>query len=1035
MSWENEDNSLSPRSLVGSIAPDSDHQNWKPRIVYSKDFLLALSESDVCKKLPTDLDKSVLSDLEQAAITVSERQRSVGNLAFQGPRRGDHGFQSLNRLENSNSYARGNSTRWDTRSSGSNDREGDLQFDRESFTQDSGKRFGNQNQRTRLHQEHDGLLGSGALARPSGYAGTLISKVRCNDPLQLSKSTEAYQPPRPCKAAPYSRKDVTDSCNDETFGTSDCSDKDKTEERKRRESFELMRKEQQKALQEKQHKSIVKGNHAVDIMELLDSSNTDKSTKTRSKPDDSVTDSLPLSDSSKSFSHTHVPAARPLVPPGFANTLLEKNQQINKLNNPDLQIINENENLSAALSADVDFSNSSFSSSGLREVNEVCEENILNDHFHKEVAGPDRVDAVTQDHPTSIFDKLFGSAEVKNSECLGSDIQNHASKDDEEEAWTHEVSASSKFVHLFYEENEGQPIETKLIRDKSSRDLLSLFVNNDSFASEGYMPSNNDATELNQPMLPSKNNVFLSSSTHSSVSGMPLESHQGAKQSHSCAVLTCEDLEQAILAEAKERCSVEQSFLAEDKDICSVKQSMKQEPWTAVDIMSEEHNVVVDDHASQHLLSLLQRAANAKESAEFPRLDAIGNPEILHSSDIESNLRVQFIDNSSHNLSETERRPEKCLTLESLFGSAFMNELHSMEAPVSAQKTSVGRVTDIGANQLPATLDNLASSSSEHFLKKNVFDGEISQLNNAVERMNPHKNAGNWADYSPLLHNFKVGDLAFEQTAQDILLPEEDSLISLNDSLDMATSTRLQESLGPKKTVVGDLSDKLNAILRVGDSSRESALDYISLGRAPHEMVDSDSHHYQHHLHARVAPQFPQQMNHGRPPFFPSHLDHSTFRNTQINFGSPDAMHLDPYHPFSSNAFAHHSYNNFSGQQLDPAVHHGMLQALQFSGNFPSHNTVQHLPHVPFSQPMNHALDFSYDVNSRHAPLRHRQVNYGSLGMGIPGPVGNAGRPPPEIYERLIEMEMRANSKFHPAIPDHVPGFYGAEFESNSRYR
>ncbi|KAK8934951.1 hypothetical protein KSP39_PZI014835 [Platanthera zijinensis] len=703
---------------------------------------------------------------------------------------------------------------------------------------------------------------------------------------------------------------------------------------------------------------------------------------------------------------------------------MKMNMQIYKTKKSDLQISNENESLSASSSADVDFSNSSFSSSGLREINEVCEEDILNDHFHKKVAGLDRVDAVTQDHSTSIFDKLFGNAVEKNSESLGSDNQNHTSKEDEEEARTRELSASSKFAHLFNEESE----EKKLIRDKSSRDLLSLF------SSQGYMSSNNEATEQNQSILPSKNNVFLSSSTHSSVLGMPLESHQGDKQSHSCAVLTCEDLEQAILAEAKDRCSVKQSILAEVKDKCSVKQSMKQESWTALDTKSEELNDTVDDHASQHLLSLLQRGANSKESAESPRLDAIGSPEIFHSPDVESNL-FQISDDSSHSLYETERKPEKCLTLESLFGSAFMNELHSMEAPVSAQKTLVGRVTEIGANQLPLTLDTLASSSNEQFLKKNVFDGEMSQLSNAAERMNAPKNAGNWAGYSPPPPCFKVGDVAFEQTTRDILLPEEDSLISLNDSLDMATSTRLHESLRPKRTVVGDLSDKLNAILRVGDSSRETALDYLSLGHASHEMVDTASHHYHHHPHARATPQFPHQMNHGRP-FFPSHLGNPTFRNSQINFGSPDAMHLDPHHPFSSNAFAHHNYNNFSGQQLDPTAHHGMLQALQLSGNFPSHNTVQCLPHVPFSQPMNHALDFSHDVNSRHAPpTHHRQVNYGGFGMGMPGPVGAAGRPPPEMYERLIEMEMRANSKFRPAAPEQVSGFFGAEFESNSRYR
>ncbi|XP_020595988.1 uncharacterized protein LOC110035990 [Phalaenopsis equestris] len=136
MSLENE-GQLSLRSPMGSSAPVSDQK--KPRISYTREFFLSLSELDVCKKLPGGFDKSILSDLEDAANTASERQRSFGNLSLQGSRRGDYGSQLLNKPENSNIYTKGISSRWDTRSSGSSDRELDLQSDRESFAKASKK--------------------------------------------------------------------------------------------------------------------------------------------------------------------------------------------------------------------------------------------------------------------------------------------------------------------------------------------------------------------------------------------------------------------------------------------------------------------------------------------------------------------------------------------------------------------------------------------------------------------------------------------------------------------------------------------------------------------------------------------------------------------------------------------------------------------------------------------------------------------------------------------------------------------------------
>lgn len=1000
MSLENEVQ-LSLRSPMGSSAPASDQM--KPRIRYTREFFLSLRELDVCKKLPSGFDKSILSDLEEAANTASERQRSFGNLSLQGSRRGEYGSQLLNRPENSSSYTKGIPSRWDARPSGSSEREVDLQADRESFTQDSGRRFANQNRRTWQDPEHDGLLGSGSLARPPGFAGTSALKTRGNGQYPLSRSTEPYQPPRAYKAAPYSRKDGSDLCNDETFGSSEYSNVDRAdEERKRRESFELMRKEQQKSLQEKRNNDIHKGNLDVDIMTLLDNSDADKSTKSRSKPDESSADSPSPGDSLKSSSLIHVPAVRPLVPPGFASTFMEKHSQTNKLKGMSLQFAEENENPSAAPSVvpDAGFGNISLNTSALQEVNRVWEEDMPKDSFHKLEAESDRVDAAIQDHSTSIFDKLFGNALVKNSGSLASDIQKNVNKTDEE-AWTHVTSESSKFAHLFHEEREDKmPIE-----DKSSRDLLSLIVNSDNFSSQVYMSSNDKTTEMNQSGLPSENAaVFPSSPALSQNTGL-FESYQGNEQTL-CAVLTCEDLEQSILAEVKDRCSVKSL----------------PEPLAVVDDKSEEQNGVVDDNASLHLLSLLQRGANPKGSLESPRLDTIGSHAMLSSSDVESSLHFQPADNAAISLSEAEHNSQKRLTLEALFGSAFMNELHSMEAPVSAQKISL----------------NVQHS------KKLAFEGEILQLNNSTDHSRTDNCTENWAAYrDSSLQGFKIGDPAFEQAAGDIHLPEEDSLISLNDSVETVASDSLclqkrnrNESLATEK-MVGDLSDKLlHTILRVGEPSREPAVDYAALMQTSHEKVDPGGNY--HNLLVNPTLQFPHQMNHGRR-LFAAYSDHPSLTNSQMNFVSPDAMLHDPHHPYAPNVFAHHSYSTSSGPHFDPTTRHQMLQSIPFSGNFSSHNSVQGLPRVP--HPINHIPGFSHEMNNqRMFSQHHRQPNNGVRGMGMPGHGGAgaaaaAGRRSQEAFERLLEMEMRANAKqFHPSMAEHVPGMYGAELDMNLRY-
>lgn len=108
------------------------------------------------------------------------------------------------------------------------------------------------------------------------------------------------------------------------------------------ESFELMRKEQQKALKEK-HKQTP-DNHKenlgdVDLIALLETSEEHKSKQNENMLEVSAPPSNSQIDSSRS-SLIHVPPSRPLVPPGFASVMLEKTLSVEPSNTCTPEVIN-----------------------------------------------------------------------------------------------------------------------------------------------------------------------------------------------------------------------------------------------------------------------------------------------------------------------------------------------------------------------------------------------------------------------------------------------------------------------------------------------------------------------------------------------------------------------------------------------------------------------------------------------------------------------------------------------------------------------
>ncbi|KAG1359323.1 hypothetical protein COCNU_08G007690 [Cocos nucifera] len=876
-------------------------------------------------------------------------------------------------------------------------------------------------------------------------------------------------------AMPFPQKDNRDFCNDETFGSAECSSQERAEEeRKRRSSFELMRKEQQKALQEKQKHYNSKEKLDADIIALLDSS-VDKQDMMNGndKSDDSLTSSLFWHDSSRSSFLPQAPASRPLVPPGFANALVEKSLSVqssstclesearsavveDKILLDGMDKDQEKRNQSAAcrnasvqksgsMSTSVFFVNQSASTnaevvkpsigfenvatmtSGLQKVSEVWEVDRVNDFSNKKETESEIVDTVGQDHSTSILEKLFGSVVAKNYESSPTYVESQGLKTDEE-TWSPAVSESSKFARWFLEQGRN-PVE-----NFSSRDLFSLIVNDEKVGLRTAAISNDKAAGHIPRSLAFENNdntpKLLPSPATSSIAGISEQYHQGDKPDSTAVVLTCEDLEQSILAEVK--------------DSSLTLQHSVQGAWTVLNGKSEDQRVNVHDHASQHLLSLLQKGTKNDGTAS-PMLGMESYDRRII-SDVKTDLNLGGIENSTASSSERVPCSGRALTLEALFGAAFMNELHSVEAPVSVHRGSAGGIIDSDgplSHGLPISRTDVffSFSSGEYQSSKAIHEGKMMTLNH-IQEPRGCSILGPGVDHrdSPVEGSI-LGSAGAEEGALEIHLPEEDSLITVSDSLDTITSDALplvdanktNELLREK--AVEELDDKLlNVIPRDVECIQTLGLDGLPHLHGHFGVVDSDNLY--HHLRGRLSFQSPNLMNQTRPLF--QQLDQFANRNQQMEFMGPEGIHHDPQHPFPANVISHHAFNNASDPRFDPAAHHLMLQQMSLPGNFPPQYPFQGFPRgLPLSHSINHLPGYSPEMcNVHNFPMPHHQPNDGGLGMGMPGRVVGVGMGGhPEALERLIEMEMRANSKqIHPAAAGHTPGIFSPELDMNFRY-
>ncbi|XP_015961886.1 uncharacterized protein LOC107485859 isoform X2 [Arachis duranensis] len=1011
----------------------------KGKITYTREFMLSLSGLDVCRELPSGFDRSLLSEFEDAP---QERQRSTGGLSMHSFRRNEYSSSPPTR---SDSFSRGVHGKWESRSSGRSDKDSDSQSEWDS---DSGKRFGNQSRRSWQSPEHDGLLGSGSFPRPTGYSpGLSASKFRANDSHQLNRSNEPYHPPRPYKA-PHSRRETNDSYNDETFGSLECTSEDRVEEeRKRRASFELMRKEQQKSFQEKNKLNPGKSKDEFDINSLLD----DDEKKLINRNDESVEPAANLSalSNDEKSSVSHAPsAARPLVPPGFVppgfgGAMLERNSVTKTSSNicatevgpsepgdtNGSHAFNMNsENIEEALSVkEADLSAVDTPGIKLGMGDQVRKRSALSEalessedsefiQLNADVKGKEAAGGFDQENSNSILFKLFGgNTSSLNSGKPTSIIEPDAKAD---EPWSPNTFQSSKFAHWFVEEGT----EKKSADDLTHRpnDLLSLIVGGEK---GGLQMPNMTATQHTTPNFPSQNlepvgEHLASSVAHANISNSE-QFYKSEKTEVVPAVLTCEDLEQSILSQVGENGS-------------SSKQPMQDKDF---DVKTEPSTPNIDNHASHHLLSLLQKGTSHKDvelSSILDSNDKVLNPEVATAGNVIDNPLEANADVSSSS---------KTLTLETLFGTAFMKELQSVGAPVSVQRGSVGSaggdVSDSMLFPFP-TSDTIHTSSGEHLARHG--SGVTSEKSHQPKSSRLEEQwlgyGDSQRDLNPLLLENETSNISGFNRRRDFHLPEEDSLLSVGDPLRnfLSAGNSVKTDLSQDTSI--DITRKLAAL---NPGFRDERLvrnqEGLPYPPGPYDMREPG---LPYNLNVQRAPQLhPPQMNHMGPMFnqMDSHRPHIS---SYMKLGTPEGMvrhDSPPNHQFPGNMLGppfHQPNPGFDHAQ------HSMLQQMQMQGNLPPPHLLRGFPRGGPMPP--HAsipmTGFMQEPNPMQGiPFSgHQHPNFGP-GMQVQAPEVGGGRNHPEALQRLFEMELRANSKPIHASGHSQGGMYGQELDLGFGYR
>eukprot|EP00252_Welwitschia_mirabilis_P009306 TRINITY_DN2179_c0_g1_i1.p1 TRINITY_DN2179_c0_g1~~TRINITY_DN2179_c0_g1_i1.p1 ORF type:complete len:1108 (-),score=279.40 TRINITY_DN2179_c0_g1_i1:98-3421(-) len=1017
---------------------------------YTKEFLLSFFELESCKKLPTSIDPQIQrSNVSEGVNAVSTSSRGL----IRRERDGDAGRgEPLNvpewrRAPGSNwaengqprgNYDRtarqiiGNQGRCDYRSGG-NEREKDhLRQERGMVEQDLGRQIHSNNHHGRQGPtpQHDGILGSGSSSKSSRSSGAaMVPHPRGHDRHASGRNyhqNDAYHMHRASKINIHPRHETTDRYNDETFGSNDISTEERMEhERKRRDSFEMMRKEHHRLHIEKQ-----KLNASKQAQEHLGHSSKKKPASTLVEEEHDQLEehsailplphqALPIPKVNLSRASTSV-TSRPLVPPGFSLSGRKGMEPKNVESNVDVQsvglvVCNDNTKIEVSLDGDavpmkegqsviadsrmynceseVPIQDNSITEMPpgnrnmlpeISSIASVCQtqESITGIDGEHWASGNDnttcgnRIDELEarskcmEDKSESILDRLFGNASASLDKPEISD------KDQPEdfEQNSKRTPKSSKFARWFHMKEEESSID---MSEQGASNILSLFTkkeNNvvDFSSSEEYVEKGDKTRSsfesifsfhtpgkaIPMPLGPSLEDIekgmaaSVEESTRDGTSGSSVIENDKStsidivynndisdllkkvEHKHSSSsrlpgnILTCEDLEQSIIAEASEHVSKLQ-IDSEENHVVSDVPGFLNEPNEA------------DCNASEHLLSLFQKGLKSNYTNLYDSQD--------------HNKPVDSIDDATQN--DDIRNAEASVvsdksgahTLELLFGNAFMKKLRLADASASV------KTPDKGSNLSQHTVTEDVSCMAPELMQKSL---------DFTDSKEGHEDNCTGSPHRPLLPAADTSNLSSNGGIEHLLgmFPKQNSHVSQ------------QQLMGPM-----DIPFNPNSLS--GMHARPPPFLPFHHPPGPGNL----------NVNMNVAP--PSQVN----------LQQASQNQQMFSHGHP----LGPPH-VNSKAWSDHSFGRSfprePSAQVLYSLHHGphpnqtLYQPLQPHGFAPSH-TLQLPPRAP---PLN------------NFPFLPEQVQHGPQVLPSPSYVH-----PPRAHIPEVPINAFQTQLLHPTPPNH----------------
>ncbi|KAI5080486.1 hypothetical protein GOP47_0003669 [Adiantum capillus-veneris] len=690
--------------------------------VYSKEFLLSIAELEECKRVPAGLDSSLLretqSKLDEKGVAIPgassrglirtmrendacsesppdvpewRRPCSLPGSPFlkPGPRQAEPKISSPRpgpaRAGNSarSIMGRSGSARWELRSNGE-DRDRDV--NRNPFEWELSSPT-----ESVVSQEHDGLLGSGGPIVHRGMIQTTPThdRHRAEKTTRIGRTGEQYHSTRGGKvsrnypSAQNSRREDTDSISDETFGSDDWPHGERSEqERQRRDQFEQMRKELRK-----KPLNTVRSHNDTWLGEGSQSTETFVSSSPGTPQSSSSKDDI-LKPHNKSVTTSSAP--RLLVPPGFSKPTLSKlgspkeNLEVGQSFSSQVKD-DEIDALKHTSSTDeVKMRNEDHFSSLLMKLNQLEDEN-------------QKTFSPSQSPMMSKFARWFPSQGPKldesssNSEPLNVvTVKEDSGLSPDFSSAKHELAGSSENMLA----SKVNPV-TSLMPTKSNGSVLPMPVGpsledvekvmtagadfgQDLISAEDFKMKNH--VPLDRHLLSDSNDAVMNDAAQNLDSQEPPRKNIPGKKNPP-VFLTCEDLEQSLLSELVDTGShtrMEDKQVDMDNNVNLMKLLQmgpsrrevrnKEQGWVA----EQESENMMDGSASTHLMLLLQKNAG-------------------RASPLEDSTSIMSTETSAQSMGqkdhvEDQSNTAEIISLETLFGRKFVNELRAVGEPVSSKQ-------------------------------------------------------------------------------------------------------------------------------------------------------------------------------------------------------------------------------------------------------------------------------------------------------------------------------------------------------------